>query len=127
MRRESLARPLECCLEAFERDRLHDVVNRLKVECFECKVVVGSLEDDQRLGIGQVTRDIEAIHLRHGDVEQDDVRLASPNQLECFDTVRGLPHHLDVELVQHDFQPPPGGGFVIHNEHTHVSSPRDIP
>jgi hypothetical protein len=63
----------------------------------ELAVVVGGEHDDADLGMGvaELPRGLEAVHLGHADVDQRDVGILGGHQVQELATVGRLTHHFD--------------------------------
>jgi hypothetical protein len=72
----------------------------LVIERFESELIVRGLEDDHRPIVGKVTSDIEAIDLRHLNIEQEHIWLVALDHRQGLDTVARLANHLDVRLLE---------------------------
>jgi len=80
-----IASALDCCVQAFCGERLKEVVGSVQFEGSQCIVVVGSGQDYARKldasAHGQFRDDIEAIHSRHADIEEQQLRRGFLNEL----------------------------------------------
>lgn len=70
----------------------------------------------------------DAVHDRHLEVHQDDVRVQFPGLVDGLAAVAGLAHHDDGRVgAQHHAQPGADHGVVVHEQdrdrHVHGSSP----
>ena len=62
-------------------------------------------------------RELEAVHSRHADVEQQHLRAAGRQALERLDAVAGLARHcgrhFGRDVLQQLFQPLAGGALIV--------------
>jgi len=70
-------------------------------EGLESVLVVGRHEDDGRgiVPLCQMTRHLDAVHVRHVDVEQHDVGIQPVDLLKSVDATAGLAHQLQRDLL----------------------------
>ena len=84
-------------LEALAVERLEQVVERLHLERAQRVLVVGGDEHDGRHPIRADGLDhLEAVELRHLDVEEHEIRGLGQDGLDGFDAVPGFADDLDV-------------------------------
>ncbi len=104
--------------EALVVVRLEQVVEGGDVEGLQCVLVVGGHEyDDGHLSGADLLDDAEPVHLRHLDVQEDQVGGARPDRPDCFAPVRAFPHHLDLWIVtQQHTDPFPSDGLVVDDQ-----------
>ncbi len=75
LRRGHARRVTQGARELLAPDRLQQVADRLRFECLQRVLVVGSREDDggRLVQRAEMTRRFDAVHARHAHVEQHDV------------------------------------------------------
>ena len=114
---ELAAGALERRLEARPVERLHQVVEGVRVEGAQGVLVVGGDEDDLG-GVGaEGLDDVETGHLRHLDVEEDEVGAEGDDPLDRLLAVAALADDLDVGLLLEEVaEPLAREGLVVDDE-----------
>jgi hypothetical protein len=69
-----------------------------------------------RLRFPQPGQKLDAVHLRHVDVQQQQLRLVSPHEIECGSAVGGFPAFLDSDFPPQQADERPHMRFVIHDQ-----------
>ena len=111
--------------EPIGSDRLDHEIGRSKLERLDRMVLEGGHEDDRRRRAWPKRLEHgEAVHDRHLDVEQKDVRAEPLDELQGFAAAIGFADDFDIgKPLQHLHQPSPSERLVIHNQHTHQRLP----
>ena len=92
-----LACALQRLAEALAIERLEDVVERADLEGLERVLIVGGHEDDEWHPLAADGLDhVEAVHLRHLHVEEDQIGRVVLNRGDGLFAVAALADHLDV-------------------------------
>ena len=96
-------------------DRLHQIIDRLRVERAQRMLAVGGDEHEQwRLDVHQALDHREAVEARHLDVEEDEVGLMGLDLADRLAAVGGGGDDLDVvKGLQPQLQPLRRQGFVV--------------
>ena len=112
------ARALERVGEALAIEGLEDVVEGAHLEGLEGVLIVGGHEDDERHALAPDRfDDLEAVHVRHLDIEEDELRRVIQDRRHGFLAVTTLAHHLDVGLArQQGRQPLARERLVVHDQ-----------
>ena len=110
---------LQGLLKALPADRLQQVTHRLGLEGLDGVLVIGGREHDggPAFPAGQLARDLQAVHARHADVEEDHVRLQRVAELQGLLPVARFPDHTEALEVAHQLaQAAAGRGLVIDDQ-----------
>ena len=94
---EALAHAGQRLAQTFGADRLQQVVDRVHLECADRVLVVGGREDHRHVAADQVEH-LEAVELRHLDVEEQQVGRQLRHGLHRLEAVGALRHDLDVRF-----------------------------
>ena len=87
------------------------------------EAVVGGGEDVVRLAACQLHH-LEAVQLRHLDVEEDQLGVELADRLDRLEAVGAFADDLDVGVVSQVFaQQRARQVFVVHDQHSHAASP----
>ncbi len=113
----------ECGHQALGTHRLHQVIERLYFECIQRVFVVGGDENHRGrvIALRQMARDLDAVHVGHVHVEQNDVGLQAVGFLEPADATFGfadqLQRHLFGTIAQHLAKTRARRWFVVDDHH----------
>src|SRR5512139_314077 len=112
---QPLAHSLERVGEAFLLDRLHQIIDRLRLERAQRVVGISSHEDEKRrLDLHQSLDDGEAVETRHLDVEEDEIGFVGLDRTDRLAAVAAGVDDLDVlMLFQPELQPLDGKRLVV--------------
>ena len=111
-------------LEQFRiRVGFQHVSERSAAQHFARKLLGKMHAQNQHLGFRRTLphgrRDLQAVHLRHGQVQQEEIRLALFHQVHGGEAVGGLATNFDAALrFQHCPQPAPYHGVIVRHEHS---------
>jgi hypothetical protein len=96
------------------------VVHRADLERVQRVVLVGRDEHHRRNAIHlERGDDAEAVQLRHLDVDEDEVRLESRDEIERVESVAALTHELQPGRLSHQRADSLAGeGLVVHRDDT---------
>ena len=93
---------IERALETLGGKRFEQIVGRLRVEGAHGVLIVGGDEDHGRLGVDQLEH-LEAIELRHLDVEENKVGRKFVDGLDGFEAVAALGRDFDFGMGGKEF------------------------
>ena len=94
---QPLAHPVERRGKAVLVDRLHQIIDRLRLERAQRMVAISRDEDEQgRLDLHQALDHRKAVEARHLDVEEDEVRLVGLDRADRLAAVRRGGDDLDI-------------------------------
>ena len=96
---QSRARPRNRLLKALAAERLQQVVEGVDLEGLQRVLVVGRHEDRQRHGVAERGDDLEAVEIRHLQIEQHQVRHVAANGRDGFGAGAARGHDIDIGLV----------------------------
>ena len=92
-------RPLQCALEAFRAEGFEQVVHGMGVErTHRVLVVCGDEDDHRRLRWFDQFQHLEAIQLRHLDVEEEQVRVGFGDGLYRLEPVGAFGHDKNLRV-----------------------------
>ena len=115
---ERLSRALNRLGETVIVDWLQKVIQRVSIEGLQCELVVGCNENHGRhIAPGQATKYVEAIHSRHLDVEEHQIRRVLLHCRQRFASV--ATHSTDAYVrifFEPDFESASGQLFVIYDQ-----------
>src|SRR6267154_134181 len=105
-------------LESSLAEGLEQIVERVRVECAKCIVVMGGHKDGDRHSLEPNSfNHLEAVHLRHLYIEKCQIGAFTADRGNCTLTINALADHLDVRVsVQKSPNSPAGDGLII-NDH----------
>ena len=90
-------RPLQCALKTFRAERFEQVIHSMGVErTHRVLVVCGDEDDHRRLRWFDQFQHLEAIQLRHLNVEEENVRVGFGDGLYGLESVGALGHHKNL-------------------------------
>ncbi len=110
-----LADPVHRLSKAVLIDRLHEIIDRLRIERPQGVLIIGGHEHEQRrLDVHQPLDDRETIEARHLHVEEDEVRLVGLDLADRFTAVGGGRDNFDIiEGLQPQLEALGGERFVV--------------
>ena len=123
------ARALQRVGEPLAVERFEQVVERADLECAQRVLIVGGDEDDQRHALAADRFDhFEAVHLRHLNIEEDEIRLVIDDGGHGFFSVAALRDDLDIAFTgQQRGKSLPREWFIVHDQRPdflHIVCPR---
>jgi hypothetical protein len=116
------AHPIERCRQPIRMNRLHQVVERVDLECPYGKRIVGRRKNYPGHSL-EPLQDVKAASARHFDVEQQQIHVVV--RCACHRLVGGprFPHHDDIGVrMKQPTQFVAGQPLVVHDHHSHVIS-----
>ena len=115
---QALADPLERVGEAGLVHRLHQIIDRLRLEGAQRVVGIGRHEDEQgRLDLHQPLDDGKAVEAGHLDVEEDEIGLVRLDRADRLAPVRAGVDDLDILMrLEAQLEPLDGQRLVVHQD-----------
>src|SRR3954453_1215776 len=122
-RRVALGRGADAAEELLGLGVLQEIAERARVERAEDALAVRERREHDDAGVGvrvdDALRGLDAVHDRHRQVHEDDVRPGVAGERDRLRAVRGRPDDLDVAgAVEQLGEPGPHDGVVLGEQHT---------
>ena len=127
MQRNVLARAIHGLLQTIGFDRLHQIIDGIHFEAFECMLAIGGNENDRRrvLQTLQGLGELNAIDLRHAHIEEQHIHGVALHFLNSLAYTCGFGEHFDpTDFAQQVTQLGTSRSFVVNDNRVQHSIPQ---